>query len=80
METLVDNLRRAMTENLVNVAWMDEPTKKHALAKLNRMRQKIGYPDYINNITKIMHDFRGVSSPSAINLSWLQSSLSGNAQ
>ncbi|MDQ1153757.1 M13 family metallopeptidase [Brevundimonas sp. SORGH_AS_0993] len=45
METLVDNIRAAMTERLKHVDWMSEPTRRQALDKMSKFGVKIGYPD-----------------------------------
>lgn len=43
--TLVDNLRKALAEHIGALTWMSAPTKEKALAKLNALTVKIGYPD-----------------------------------
>lgn len=45
METLVGNIRDAMTERLKHVDWMSEPTREQALYKMSKFGVKIGYPD-----------------------------------
>jgi putative endopeptidase len=42
---LVTNLRAALRARLQRLPWMGEATKTSALAKLDAMRLKIGYPD-----------------------------------
>ncbi len=42
---LVANLQAALRARLQRLAWMSEATKGQALAKLDAMRVKIGYPD-----------------------------------
>ena len=42
---LVGNLRSALRARLETLAWMDEPTRAKALAKLDAITVKIGYPD-----------------------------------
>jgi predicted metalloendopeptidase len=46
---MVTNLRAAMRAHLQQLEWMGEATKDHALAKLDAMRVKIGYPDVWRN-------------------------------
>lgn len=53
MSELVENLRTALGERIVNLDWMGEETKKNALAKLKAFRPKIGYPD-------VWQDFAGL--------------------
>lgn len=45
MMELIGNLKKAMAQRLENLEWMGKDTKKAALAKLEKMRFKIGYPD-----------------------------------
>jgi endothelin-converting enzyme/putative endopeptidase len=45
MLSLVENLRAAMREEIENVAWMTPATKKNAIAKLDALRVRVGYPD-----------------------------------
>jgi predicted metalloendopeptidase len=42
---LVGNIRAALRDRLQNVEWMDAPTRAAAVAKLDALRVKIGYPD-----------------------------------
>ncbi|QGY46014.1 hypothetical protein GM418_20775 [Maribellus comscasis] len=45
MEELVGNLKKALRLRLENLDWMTDSTKQSALAKLEAMGVKIGYPD-----------------------------------
>jgi putative endopeptidase len=45
MEALVENLKRAFDVRIRELDWMSEPTKREAIAKLAKVRTKIGYPD-----------------------------------
>jgi putative endopeptidase len=45
MLKLVDNLKLAFKDRISKLSWMSEETKKNALAKLEVMNTKIGYPD-----------------------------------
>jgi putative endopeptidase len=45
MNVLVANLKVALKQRLENLTWMNEVTKVEALAKLETMKVKIGYPD-----------------------------------
>jgi predicted metalloendopeptidase len=44
MDELVENLRRALRQNIENLDWMGEETKAEAYKKLASFRPKIGYP------------------------------------
>jgi putative endopeptidase len=45
MLKLVHNLEEALRDRIDKLEWMDEPTRKLALAKLDAFTVKIGYPD-----------------------------------
>ncbi len=45
MMKLVENLREAYRQSIIELEWMGEETKKKALEKLEKFRPKIGYPD-----------------------------------
>jgi len=53
-EEMVGYILQSMKERLEKLDWMDEPTRKEALAKLASFRVKIGYPTR-------WHDFTSVS-------------------
>ena len=44
MNELIDNLRAAYADKIKGAAWMDEPTRKEALAKLASFDPRIGHP------------------------------------
>lgn len=45
MTEMVANLKNALGNRINNLEWMSEITKKEALAKLEKINVKIGYPD-----------------------------------
>ena len=45
MQVLVGNLKAAMGDRIRSNAWMSQPTREAALAKLARMDVMVGYPD-----------------------------------
>jgi endothelin-converting enzyme/putative endopeptidase len=45
MLRMVDALEKALSEDISNLPWMSEETKKQAHVKLESIRNKIGYPD-----------------------------------
>ncbi|GAA4341569.1 hypothetical protein GCM10023144_42520 [Pigmentiphaga soli] len=45
MQTLVDNVRAAMRSRLQQAAWMSVATRQAAVAKLDKLKVQIGYPD-----------------------------------
>jgi endothelin-converting enzyme/putative endopeptidase len=44
MDELITNLRAAFAERLQRLEWMDEATRREALAKLERFEPRIGHP------------------------------------
>ncbi len=44
MDTLVENLRAALRQNIEHIDWMSDATKVEAYRKLSTFRPKIGYP------------------------------------
>ncbi|WP_238845862.1 M13 family metallopeptidase [Nocardia terpenica] len=44
-KALVEDLMAAYRENFTNSSWMSPPTREAAIAKLNKITVKIGYPD-----------------------------------
>lgn len=51
VERIVQKIKRAFEEALVNATWMDEKTKISAKKKLAKMAVKIGYPTWLLNTT-----------------------------
>ena len=45
MITLVNNLKAALKERINGLTWMSDVTKKEAVAKLDKIAVKVGYPD-----------------------------------
>lgn len=45
MIELVANLKEVYRERMVNLTWMTDKTKERAIAKLDAMNVKVGYPD-----------------------------------
>ncbi len=53
---LVGNVRSALHGRIEGLAWMDEPTRARALAKLDALGVKIGYPDKWRDYTGLVID------------------------
>ena len=53
MEQLVANLKLSMKERILGLEWMQEQTKKQALAKLEKFNTKIGYPNQWKDYSKL---------------------------
>lgn len=56
MLSLVGNLRAALRDRLATLEWMDDPTRTRALAKLDAMGVKIGYPDKWRDYSSLVID------------------------
>lgn len=53
MQTLVQNLLKALKQRLQNLEWMGEATKQEAMAKFATFTPKIGYPDRWRDYSKL---------------------------
>ncbi|CAF4685126.1 unnamed protein product [Rotaria sp. Silwood1] len=58
---LVKNIRISFEENLNNLQWIDQQSKNDAKKKLEKINQKIGYPDFIKDQTKLNEHYAGYS-------------------
>jgi putative endopeptidase len=56
IKQMVANLRAALREDIQHLDWMSEATRKQALAKLDALAEKIGYPDKWTDYTKLELD------------------------
>ena len=54
MDTLVENLRAALRQNIAGIDWMGEATKAQAYRKLETFRPKIGYPSKWLDYSSVM--------------------------
>ncbi|HTT71158.1 MAG TPA: M13 family metallopeptidase [Anaeromyxobacteraceae bacterium] len=55
-KAIVSGIESAMRNDLAEVAWMDQPTRRMALAKLERIVNKVGYPDEWRNYDRLQVD------------------------
>lgn len=53
MQDLVKNILKALRGRILNLEWMSDVTKQQALAKLDTIRVKIGYPDVWRDYSKL---------------------------
>jgi len=58
---LIRNIRQMFDENLNKLKWIDEPSRIEAKKKLKRITEKVGFPDFINNRTKLNERYIGYS-------------------
>jgi predicted metalloendopeptidase len=53
MLKMVDALEKSLAEDIHDLSWMGDETKKQAKVKLNAIRNKIGYPDVYRDYSSI---------------------------
>jgi predicted metalloendopeptidase len=61
---VIDDIRAAFGERVRRLGWMSEATKAEALKKLERMGEKVGYPDRWRDYTRL----QSVEGPFVLNL------------
>ena len=54
MLKMVDALEKSLSEDIQNLSWMSEDTKKQAQVKLKAIRNKIGYPDVWRDYSSVV--------------------------
>ena len=54
MLKMVDALEKSLTEDIHDLSWMSDETKKQAKLKLDAIRNKIGYPDVYRDYSSVV--------------------------
>ncbi len=54
MLKMVDALEKSLAEDIQDLSWMSEETKKQAMVKLEAIRNKIGYPDKYRDYSSVV--------------------------
>jgi endothelin-converting enzyme/putative endopeptidase len=54
--TMTRQIEQAMRQDIEGLAWMSEPTRRQALAKLDVIVNKIGYPDHWRDYSAVVID------------------------
>jgi len=54
MLKMVDALEKSLAEDIHDLSWMSDETKKQAKVKLDAIRNKIGYPDVYRDYTSVV--------------------------
>ena len=62
VEDILEKVRRAFSDNMPQVDWMDQATRIKAEEKLKFISPMIGYPDWILNVTKLDKYYENVST------------------
>ena len=57
---MIHDIREAFNELLEENDWMDTETRKVAEDKANSMTERIGYPEYITNDTRLQEEYTNV--------------------
>ncbi|HEX5438430.1 MAG TPA: M13 family metallopeptidase [Gemmatimonadaceae bacterium] len=52
-KAVIDDIRAAFRQRLLHLTWMSNNTRQHALQKLARMREKVGYPDHWRDYSRL---------------------------
>lgn len=63
---MIHDIREAFNELLEENDWMDTETRQVAEDKANGMTERIGYPEYITNDTRLEEEYSNVSYLSAV--------------
>ncbi|VDM56591.1 unnamed protein product [Angiostrongylus costaricensis] len=58
VEEMISLIMEAFVDLLVSEDWLTEETKEFAKQKVHTMKQKIGYPDYLNNSESVDYEYR----------------------
>lgn len=58
---MANNVKEILRITIDQADWMDQKTKAKAQEKLKEMKQKIGFPDYINDEAYLMGAYEGVN-------------------
>ena len=58
---MIHDIREAFNDLLEENEWMDTETRHVAEDKANSMTERIGYPEYITNDTRLEEEYQNVS-------------------
>lgn len=59
-EEMIYSIRNAFKDNLPNLNWMDDTTRKSAKEKADHIKEMIGFPDFILNPEKLNGKYEGL--------------------
>ena len=63
---MIHEIRDAFNDLLEENEWMDTETRLVAEDKANSMNERIGYPEYITNKTRLEEEYNNVSKLNAV--------------
>ncbi|PAV86979.1 hypothetical protein WR25_24216 [Diploscapter pachys] len=72
---MIDDLQLAFSKMMEENTWMDEPTKKAALAKASQMIRQIGFPDFELSDERVDEYYKGVEVDPSWSFSEMRESL-----
>ena len=58
---VIRTIRQSFGENLDTLSWVDTPTKAEAKKKLEKIHEKVGYPDFIRNSAELNQRFVSIT-------------------
>ena len=58
---VIRTIRQSFGENLGTLSWVDPPTKAEAKKKLEKIYEKVGYPDFIRNSAELNQRFVSIA-------------------
>ncbi len=56
MKSVIENMRTAFKQRILNLDWMSDSTKQKAIAKLEKVSIKVGYPDQWRDYSSLTID------------------------
>lgn len=79
---MVENLRATFKEMLAEADWMEDATKTFAKDKVDYIEPRIGYPDYLYNVTRLTEKYKWVKvdreDPLASYMSFVKAAVQRN--
>ncbi|CAK9298350.1 unnamed protein product [Gordionus sp. m RMFG-2023] len=60
VNTMIDSIKVSFKKQLTGVDWMDEDTKKVAAEKVDAVKNKIGFPEYLLDSKLLDEKYEGV--------------------
>ena len=61
---MISLIMEAFVDLLVTEDWLTAETKEYAKQKVRTMKQKIGYPDYLNDSSAVDREYASFEVPS----------------